>query len=97
MEHLKQRLIDAALITALGIAVAFAIAASINLDEDFTPPATQDAAQSAECARDAGKCRQALPSDEAVRDPRVQKSLRRLCATGQTWACKLVIKTEVVL
>lgn len=85
-----KHLINAALVVLITFALAFALAASIHLDRDFTPPATQDALESAE--RNGVDTEPEDRTEKALRDPRVQRSLRLLCASGEKWACGMVVK-----
>lgn len=86
----KKVFIDVALTILLAVAIAFAIAASMHLDGEFIPPATQDATESVNCDADRTKCRTARPDD--LTDPRVQRSLRLMCRNGEKWACPLIQK-----
>lgn len=87
---MKNAFINTCLAILCAFALAFALAASMNLDGDFTPPATQDALDAAVCAREGSECRELRPDDSALRDPRVQRTLRLLCNTGEKWACPLL-------
>lgn len=71
------------------------IAGSFRLDEPDAIPEQliEDAAreaneQDAQCARSPHTCER--DAQEAAKDPRVQRTLQRLCSTGTSWACTLL-------
>lgn len=80
----------------LGAAVIFLallMSGAFTLDpldpEAPTADLVQDAnEQDAKCAANQHTCEQ--DAQEAAKDPRVQATLRRMCASGQKWACGLV-------
>lgn len=96
---MKRLFVDACLAILFAVALAFALAASMNLDRDFTPPATQDALRDAQCEADRPPCTAEVPSDpseQQINDPRVQRTLRAFCSEGQSWACPLVRKEKML-